>query len=148
MNILFVNWSAAIVLASITMLSPVALNKSAKVSPVIETEVAPKGCAVNFNDEKVLFLYDKSQGFSEAAVTNPDNWSQSTVKPEDCSDDDEVACAIRVSEDFVDETGLEPKLDASIALQALQFGSSGRHYISGSANASMDIINNAFIPVN
>lgn len=139
MNTLFINWSTAIILASITMFSPMALNKSAKVSPVMEAEVAPKGCAVNFNDEKVLFLYDKSQGFSEAAVTDPDNWSQSTTDPTDCLDINEVACAIRVSPEFVD-TGTQ-ELKSTINLVASE-STNDLHFVSDSDDGGMDIINN------
>lgn len=120
MNILFINWSTAIILASITMFSPLALNKSAKVSPVMETEVAPKGCATNFENQGLIpFHFDPLLSPTKANIEEEDNWKPGPNPEADCDGDNVLACGLLVNSQYVDDSDpSELKLDPSILLTA------------------------------
>lgn len=109
-----------------------------KLAETSTEEAELKGCATNFDDDLVLFIFDPSDGYGEDEVTNHTKWAQNPSH--NCGDEaDEKACAIRVSEDFVDPNN--QTLLSTINLQATEFGSTGDYYISGSADDEMIPIN-------
>lgn len=139
MTNLFLNWSIAAILTSLTLFSPVTLNKSVNTSPVIEEEVELKGCKTNFDDGLIQFVYIGSL-YTEAEVKKLSNWIHDEDEEANCNDQNVRACAIRVSPAFVDETGPEPELESTITLTASPHVG-GSYYVSGSADTQMKAIN-------
>jgi hypothetical protein len=78
---------------------------------------------------------------SKANVENESNWIY-TTDPITCDDTPEQACSIVVDEAFVNNPLTTPTLKSSLNLDVTPFSSSSA-YVSGSDDATMEVVNRA-----
>ncbi|TKC03476.1 DUF6520 family protein [Pedobacter cryotolerans] len=78
---------------------------------------------------------------SKANVENESNWIY-TTDPITCDDTPEQACSIVVDEAFVNNPLYTPTLKSSLNLAGTPFSSSSA-FVSGSDDATMEIVNRA-----
>ena len=78
---------------------------------------------------------------SKANVENESNWIY-TTDPITCDDTPEQACSIVVDEAFVNNPLTTPTLKSSLNLDVTPFSSSSA-FVSGSDDATMEVVNRA-----
>lgn len=139
------NWAIVAIVSSFTMM-PVSINRqTAPISEPVVEEAELKGCATNLTaTETVLLIYTGPTEpgiITQADVENLDNWALPTSVTHNCTEDLEIACAIRVSEDYFDENLL--KLKPTINLQADEYEKNQEktYFVIGSADGNMEIYN-------
>lgn len=76
--------------------------------------------------------------YSEANVKDTGNWIFTTT-PAGCNDKDEEACLLQVTEDYVDLSGPQPRLESSINIETDVELENGTHFV-----ISIDDMNGEF----
>ena len=87
------------------------------------------------------FYYNGPIPADKDDVEDVNNWKYDANSQNCGTPQDEQACTITVSDDFVDDSQEEPALDASIALSGANHGSLSAAYIVASADNTMLISN-------
>lgn len=132
MNSIFLSWTTGLVLAGITMFSPIALNNNSRANEVIEEDTALEGCATNFENQNLTPFYYDGPNYLQVEVEKPSNWKLATPA-HSCKTGNVLACMIFADEDHVDDPDNPTALNPDIDIQA---SSSTNSYVLSVASSS------------
>jgi hypothetical protein len=105
---------------------------------IVFTQSAFKGDIAKNIKRLPVTLYYHGPDFSQPEVLDESNWNNDAPEDE-CTDAQQRACSITISDEFVETTGSYRELKDEAILRASASGST--YYVTGSEDGSMAIVN-------